>query len=613
MKKNASTYFLWGTAILLIIATLLYFFAPSEMSFLVVAISSGFVIISCIISIFLLRLKPLFWLSFLPALLLGSWIYAENPQNSHLILLALAWATASRVWHFFLQKDLAARNASFAHDLRILLPQKALVFVDNDNETETDRTSIAQGHLIRVRQNENIPADGIVVFGSSLVEEGAITGDSEPRPKSPGNFVYAGSTNKSSSFIFRVVATEKETALLHLADFLENGLPRKLSFAFPILMLDLLILLGFAMKFYGDNLSPLEAFSFLLLAQAAPFGASLLTADFAFASRACALGTWWCNNRAVRKTAKAGTLCTDSNAVLVQRKKIVSAVCGSKKISDDGVLRLMAPLARRIDNEAGQAVLLEIRSRHIPLEIMESYIESSGGISGFLSGEEYRWIDDTEAKKIGIQEHELSEFIDSRAKQGDSSALLLCNGQVIGAIAFSQNILNECAQGLEWLQKAQITLILISEKSKQAVAYLANKLSIQHKFSEIDETEILTILRKLGEENLNPLWLCTNNHLASPPKTIKMGAGILNPNIWDTLHLWSLRQDILSVAKVIKLARRSRFTRQILVFFFITSESALIAFASSIPLMSLVFFSIIPGFVGFLISKNLDNAYLEIH
>src|SRR5579871_6202839 len=116
----------------------------------------------------------------------------------------------------------AGRTSAAIHRFIEQMPRRARVLRDGD-EVDVDAASLNQGDTIVVRAGERIPADGVVLSGSSSVNESTITGESLPRDKESGDEVFSGTLNGSGLLRVRVTRAGSETALSRVVALVEEA------------------------------------------------------------------------------------------------------------------------------------------------------------------------------------------------------------------------------------------------------------------------------------------------------------------------------------------------------------------------------------------------------
>lgn len=528
----------------------------------VAAVSALFILINLYRSSFhparMLFLSVFILISFVWLLL----AHLSDPEEFLRILPIILVAFQLKLSIFAVTEREKRRNVHFAKELYPALPASSLLFVDNDIETSVPTGSLHAGHVVRALPNEKLPADGIITFGSGFVEELLITGQPQAIARGLGKFVFAGATNKSSSFLYRVAAAGSSTFLLKKAKFLEMGFGGPWHFSRPFFLLEgLAAMMALAMHF-SFGLSWEETAEVLALGSAgALYVAAARFLEHSFVARSAAAGLLWRDAGAAEEIGKTDTVAFHPLGVLTEGNLKLNSVATVGSLTEDGVLRLAGPFARKLEGEAGYAILKELRLRNIHLEQIDNFILCQGGASGTISEEEYRWIDYPSAVSAEMNLSSFATFISLEPGEGNASIyFLIQNSTPIAALSFVDALRSNSAAVLANMRRRRVPVILVSGESKASLAAFGKALGVEHTFGECDNANEL--LNKISQSGLRPLWLDTGMFPAPKGKFSVLAAA---STIDAQAELSSASWDIGSVWESIRLAKRYRNqTRQIL-------------------------------------------------
>ncbi len=120
----------------------------------------------------------------------------------------------------------ASRTRKAVHQLMAGSPQQAAV-IREAGEVRVPASGVAPGELVMIRPGDQVPLDGVVVRGSSQVNESALTGEAGPVPKVPGSQVFAGSINGRGSMSVKVSRGFRDTKLAHIVRLVEEAQHRR--------------------------------------------------------------------------------------------------------------------------------------------------------------------------------------------------------------------------------------------------------------------------------------------------------------------------------------------------------------------------------------------------
>ncbi|MGZ3711897.1 MAG: P-type ATPase [Bdellovibrionota bacterium] len=478
------------------------------------------------------------------------WPFPQNIGNSWIPM--IVFSLQLRLALLGIAERRAATNREFAEELSSVIPENSLLFIDNDIETTTPTASLNTDHTVRMQPEETLPTDGIVSFGSGFADELLLTGDPEPAAKGVGRFVFAGSKNRNTTFLYRVMNTGKNTFLMRKAEFLRRGfyeMPLKSS---RFLLLDLFTLVALvAIHIAVENSSSL-LLGVWLCSLGSIFAGANWALGLAMTARSAAAGVIWPGLLDLTMVGKANSMVTDPEGSVMEGSLRLSGVATDEAMAEEGALRLAGPLARRIESPAAYAILKELRLRNIPLELLDSFQSTNGGGVGVVAGEEIRFCDESTAMREQIPHAKFSSFLTQEMNRpGASACFLIKNGKVIAAYSFVDSIRSSTAPAVKALANAGIPLILVSAARKESVQALAKEIGAEHFHGEAGPSTAENLLMSLNREGLEPIWL--DNGLTPIPSG--SFAKILTPLARAPRGVIAARWDLDSAWQTIRLAR----------------------------------------------------------
>jgi hypothetical protein len=439
-------------------------------------------------------------LTFLPAPPLAALLFASAPgPETACTLGAAAFALEARTWFVALSFRAARERESLARELERSLPETATVFVDNDIESEVPTTALREGHLFRLASGQRAPADGFVTFGSSFVDERLTQcGVPDLRMKGMGSLVYAGTRNQGGALLVRATGVGTWTLLSRLAARARLGLEQNAR-SWIAADAALTLLVGIVLFAVSGPSAALRAF---LVATGA--GCLALFArfecDLAFASSA---RRWLWGSDGVKRLNGCGILVTTTGGVLTEGRPRLAAVECTGLLSEDAVLGLMGPLARKLETPAAFALLLELRARNIPLQQCEFFQPLENGGLAIVGGEELRWISYAgEALPATLE-----TFAREHEYAGDEIHLLERHGTIEAAAAFRDEPVKGASESAATLRAHGFPALLVSTAPKRTVARLQSELGLEHAQGESGPREIDALFRRLSDEGLSPIWV----------------------------------------------------------------------------------------------------------
>lgn len=415
------------------------------------------------------------------------------------IFAAAALAFQGRVLLLLIASFCERKRALLAGSLLARLPGRATVFVDNDIESEVEISRLFEGHLFRLSPGQAVPADGMVTFGSGFVDE-SFTAQENLKLKGMGSYVLAGSINKNGTLLVRATGVGDNTFLRRLARRVGRGTERKPG---RLLAFDAAAtLLASALLAFSGPAAAALAF---LPASGAACMAVIAALELGLA-RIATRQLWLWADGGLSRLAEAGMLVLRAEGVLSEgRLKLVATEVRSR-LSEDAVLGLLGPLARKLEGPSAFAVLQELRARNIPLMQVELFQARPDGGLGFVGSDEVRWID-LKRQQAKLDLGELSPFVEEHLAAGEEVHLLEREGKIEAALAFRDSPVEGAPGAVEALRQAGLPILLVSSLPKRVVARLQTELGVEHAQGECGEEDTDTLFERLRAEGLAPAWV----------------------------------------------------------------------------------------------------------
>jgi cation transport ATPase len=415
-------------------------------------------------------------------------------------LAALAFSLQLRLWLFQIANIRTHESMALRQTIDCNIDDVTSVFIDTDIESNVITGLLQEGHIFRAEPGKTIPADGIVTFGSAFVDQRmSKTAPEDVRLKGMGNQVYAGSTVKNGNLLVRITKLGAETFLSRL-----NSTRRPNPFSILTLAPDLLALLpALAFCFLGR---PIEMGAILFTSSGASLIAILKAREFSFA-RASARHNWLWGKNGAKNLRAAGALVTEAPSVLSEGRPKLVAVETTYLLSEDAAIAMFAPLARKIETPAAFAILLELRTRNIPLQLAEYFEPRNDGGIAFVGGEEIRWMSLEGGELPPLDK--LEGFVREHQNSGDEVCLLEWKGAIQAAFAFRDSEVPGTKEAAARLLASGLPVVLVSPFPKRCVAHYISELGLEHVQGESTHKKTEDLVAKLATEGLAPAWIQT--------------------------------------------------------------------------------------------------------
>ena len=389
-----------------------------------------------------------------------------------------------------LLESLSVQRARRAiQELLKITPNEALLVNNDGQTTKIAAKDIKVGQIIRVLPGENFPLDGIVIKGSSSVNQAPLTGESLPIEKIKGETVFAGTINLESTLDIEVSKIFSETKIAQVIRLVEEAQSKRAvsqKFVDRFAQVYTPTVLAFAaltflippVFFSGDWQFWLYK-ALVLLVIACPC-ALVLSTPVCIVSGLTALarkGVLVKGGVILENIGKIKALAIDKTGTITEGKPKVQKIVPFNSTSESEILQLAASLESHSTHPIAVAIVDTCKIKNIELKNISEFTNVTGrGIQAIIDGHEYMLGNHRFVHELGICTPELETFLTQIEKDSLSVAILAhkphgdCLGKVLGVLTLGDQIRSDAKHALEKIRQAGVTkIIMISGDNQQTV------------------------------------------------------------------------------------------------------------------------------------------------
>ncbi len=460
-------------------------------------------------------------------------------------------------------KKLMSMQAKFAN-----------VIVDG-KEKQVPIENVAVGDILLVRPGEKIPVDGVVIDGSSSVDESMITGESMPIWKQKDDEVVGSTINKTGSISYKATKVGKDMVLAQIVEMVENAqastipiqklvdkissifVPLVLLISFVVFSFWLLVApeIGLIEKSESLQFATFTLVSVLIIACPCALGLATPMAVMVSTGFAAAKGILIKNAQVLETLSKIDTLVFDKTGTLTVGEPSVEKVIFEKGVEEKKIL---------ID-----AYLVENLSEHPLSQAITNYVESihknipNTKISNFEIIEGMGVKASIDGKKILLGNLALLEKERIKTKKMADEAYtkiyMSINSKHVATFLIIDQLKNESKQVIEKLKKSGLKLIMLTGDNKQVAKNIAKKLGIDEYHAEILPQHKLEIVRSLQEKG--NMVAMIGDGINDAPALVQADIGISMGNGTDVAidsgDIVLIKGDLNKVDQTIQISERS--------------------------------------------------------
>ncbi len=411
-------------------------------------------------------------------------------------------------------EERARLEGSRAIERLLALQPRTARRVLNGREDDVPIELLQPGDRIRIRPGERIPVDGIVLEGSSAVDESALTGEPFPVEKLPGMRVWAGTLNTTGSFLLRAEQVGHATVLAHIIELIRHAQSHKAPihrlvdriaavFVPSVLLVAALTIAVWLSSGPEPRLSYalLTGISVLLIACPCALGLATPLAFLIGIGRAAEEGVLVKDPTALEQLSRCTAIVLDKTGTLTE---------GAPRLVDDRWFedtperrRALAALEVRSEHPLARALLPTLRVSAAELPEVEDFVSiPARGVSGRIAGELYRvgspeFLRDSGIRLPDFLEHQLQQW----HQQGYTTVVAAVNEHVVAAFAFADALRPGAVEATAFFRQRGIALHMLTGDQPEAAERVARAVGITHVRARVlpqEKAEYVRLLQQQG-------------------------------------------------------------------------------------------------------------------
>ena len=384
-------------------------------------------------------------------------------------------------------KMLEARSKGKTTDalksLMKLAPKTATV-VRDEQEQVVPIEQVAKGDVFVVRPGENIPVDGVVLEGETAVNEAALTGESIPVDKAPGDRISAATINQSGFIRCEATRVGEDTTLSQIIKMVSDAaatkapiakVADKVSGVFVPAVISIAVVTFIVWMLVGQSVgySLARAISVLVISCPCALGLATPVAIMVGNGVGAKHGVLFKTAVSLEEAGKTQIVALDKTGTITSGEPKVTDVLPAKGVTETELLRTAAALEQKSEHPLARAVLEYAREQRTDIPEVENFRALPGsGLAATLDGAE---LSGGNLKFIGSQASvtdELRSASEALAEQGKTPLFFCRGGRLIGIIAVADVIKVDSPQAVKELQNMGIRVVMLTgdnERTARAI------------------------------------------------------------------------------------------------------------------------------------------------
>lgn len=410
----------------------------------------------------------------------------------------------------YMEELIKKRSSAAVRKLMDLKPAQARV-MRGGQEMEVPADSVMVDEEVVVRPGEKIPTDGLVLDGSSSVDESMLTGESMPVEKKTGSHVIGGTLNRSGMFRFRATRVGAETALAQIIKMVEEAqassapiqrlADQVTGYFVPAVVLTAFT--AFTLWWLSGNFPQglLAFIAVLIIACPCALGIATPAALMVGVGKGAEAGILIRGGEVLERARQLTTVVFDKTGTLTRGEPNVTDIVSFGEFAETEVLQLAAAVEAGSEHPLGEAIVRAAQHRQIDLPKVADFEAISGhGIQGAIDGHRVllgnRRLFRREAVAFTAAESAMTRL----ESEGKTAMLVGYEGRLTGLIAVADTVKPEAREAVATLRQERLEIILLTGDNERTAKAIGREVGIDRVIAEVLPSDKARIVRELQGE-----------------------------------------------------------------------------------------------------------------
>lgn len=462
--------------------------------------------------------------------------------------------------------ELKARSQTSAaiKSLLGLAPKTARRIRADGVEEDIPLERVQIGDSLRVRPGEKVPVDGLIMEGSSAIDESMLTGEPLPVSKKVGDKVIGATMNTNGALIIKAERVGSSTVLAQIVQMVSQAQRSRAPmqrmadvvagyFVFVVVLVALISF--FAWGFFGPDPSwvfgLINAVSVLIIACPCALGLATPMSIMVATGKGASKGILFRDAAAIENLRKVNALIIDKTGTLTEGKPIFDQAIASPGFESDEILRLAASLDQGSEHPLANAIVHAAKERHLILDKPDHFESISGiGVKGSIGTLHLALGSTSLMEKLGVSVTSLATQAEQLRSEGASVMHLAINGDLAGLLVVSDPIKATSAEALQILRDAGLRIVMATGDGLTTAKSVGERLGIKEVYGEVKPMDKLELVTRLQNEGC--IVAMAGDGINDAPALAKANVGIAMGTGTDvamnSAHITLVKGDLRGIA-----------------------------------------------------------------
>ena len=407
-----------------------------------------------------------------------------------------------------------SRTGAAIRALLGLAPKTARRLRADGSDEDVPLEHIHPGDRLRVRPGEKVPVDGVVLDGTSAVDESMVTGEPIPIEKRQGDAVIGATVNGTGSFVMRADKVGSATLLARIVAMVAQAqrsrapiqrLADVVSGYFVPLVVAVAVLTAIVWAVVGPEPRTahaiVNAVAVLIIACPCALGLATPMSIMVASGRGASAGVLFKNAEAIEVLRSVDTLVVDKTGTLTQGKPALAAVVPMSGWSEQEILRAAAALERGSEHPLAAAIVEGAAARGVSVGSAEAFESRTGkGVMGRVDGRSVALGNVSLLAELGVAAGDAGARADVMRREGQTAMFVVIDAAVAGLIGVADPIKETTPDAIAQLHAEGLRVVMLTGDSRTTAEAVARRLSIDDVIADVLPDQKAAVIERLQRE-----------------------------------------------------------------------------------------------------------------
>jgi len=409
--------------------------------------------------------------------------------------------------------ELRARSETSAAIKKLLgmAAKSARRISDDGSEEDVPLEAIRAGDRLRVRPGEKVPVDGVVLEGTSSIDESMVTGEPIPVQKQPDDRVVGATVNGTGSFVMRAEKVGAETLLARIvamvAEAQRSRAPiQKLADVVSAYFVPIVVVIAAITFVVWSLIGPeprmahalINAVAVLIIACPCALGLATPMSIMVATGKGATMGVLFRNAEAIEVMRKVDTLVVDKTGTLTEGKPRLVTVLPGPGHEERTVLRLAASLERGSEHPLAEAIVRGAEERGAALVGSSAFEGITGkGVRGTVEARTVALGNPALMGDLGVEHGGFAERAEALRAEGQTVMFVAVDGELAGLLGVADPIKESTPEAIRALHREGIRIVMLTGDSRTTAQAVARKLGIDDVIAEVLPDQKVDVVKRL--------------------------------------------------------------------------------------------------------------------